>query len=67
MGVVDTFYKGLTGNSDEKVSQQEREDRMKLCMRCPLLIKPTNNCAKCGCFVTLKTQYKAEQCPIDKW
>lgn len=65
--VFDLIYRKATGNSDEKVSDSVREVRLNRCMNCPRLIKPTNNCGECGCFVSLKTQYRAESCPLGKW
>ena len=37
------------------------------CEKCEFLIKPTNNCKKCGCFMKVKTHFATSSCPIGKW
>ena len=37
------------------------------CEKCEFLIKPTNNCKKCGCFMKVKTRVATASCPIGKW
>ncbi len=37
------------------------------CEKCEFLIKPTNNCKKCGCFMKVKTRVATARCPIGKW
>ena len=37
------------------------------CQKCEFLIKPTNNCKKCGCFMKIKTRIGASTCPEGKW
>ena len=37
------------------------------CEKCEFLIKPTNNCKKCGCFMKAKTRVATARCPIGKW
>ncbi len=37
------------------------------CANCEFLIKPTNNCKKCGCFMKAKTRVATASCPIGKW
>ena len=41
--------------------------RMDLCKGCEFLLKPTNNCRKCGCFMDIKTKIATSRCPIGKW
>ena len=43
------------------------ESRMKICRACPELWAPTEQCKKCGCFMSLKAKLDAAKCPIDKW
>lgn len=52
---------------DQHVTEEIREVRMKICEECPKLIKITGNCGECGCFVKIKTKYKQEECPLNKW
>ena len=37
------------------------------CNKCEFLLKPTNNCKKCGCFMKVKTKVATASCPIGKW
>ena len=37
------------------------------CEKCEFLIKPTNSCKKCGCFMKVKTKVATARCPIGKW
>ena len=41
--------------------------RFKICKTCPELIKATNQCKVCGCFMNLKTKLIQAECPIGKW
>jgi hypothetical protein len=42
-------------------------DRYNICLSCPELIKLTNQCKKCGCFMIAKTKLEAAKCPLGKW
>jgi hypothetical protein len=64
--LVDSVYKKLSGNSDEKVHESIRNVRLSRCRSCPNLMFK-GNCSLCGCFVELKTEYKDEACPDGKW
>ena len=37
------------------------------CEKCEFLLKPANNCKKCGCFMGVKTKIATSRCPIGKW
>tara|TARA_Y100000310_G_scaffold342600_1_gene446487 strand:+ start:159 stop:527 length:369 start_codon:yes stop_codon:yes gene_type:complete len=37
------------------------------CQKCEFLLKSTNNCKKCGCFMKVKTRVATASCPIGKW
>lgn len=55
------------------VSNALREYRRNICKggggvpRCPQYVSSTEQCAKCFCLVHLKTKYKEENCPLQKW
>lgn len=49
--------------ADKSVSDK----RFEICKGCPELIKLTNQCKKCGCFMAIKTKLEAAKCPIGKW
>ncbi len=41
--------------------------RLSICSECPRLIKPVQLCKECGCFMPVKTKFKNNKCPLDKW
>jgi hypothetical protein len=51
----------------KKVEQEVADRRLDICRSCPELVKITQQCKKCGCFMTAKTKYEAAKCPIGKW
>jgi hypothetical protein len=53
--------------TEKKVNQEEFDRRMAICEQCPFLKKPAKQCAKCGCFMKLKTKIERAHCPIHKW
>ena len=50
-----------------KLSEEFKKERMDICLSCPELIKLTQTCKKCGCFMKVKTQLADAKCPIGKW
>lgn len=50
-----------------KLSKEFQKERMDICLGCPELIKLTQTCKKCGCFMKAKTQLAEARCPIGKW
>ncbi len=51
----------------KRVDNKTKNSRMSVCLACPDLIKLTNQCKRCGCFMDLKTVLEASKCPIGKW
>jgi hypothetical protein len=51
----------------EYVSEEDAKARLDICKACPRLIKGTNQCKECGCFMNLKTKLKDASCPLHKW
>ncbi len=50
---------------DPKLSEQ----RLEICRKCDFF---ENNlkifrCSKCGCLLQIKTLFKSQSCPINKW
>lgn len=43
------------------------EQRYAICQECPFLKKDSRKCAKCGCFMPVKTKLTRASCPIKKW
>lgn len=53
----------MTKRTDKDLSDY----RMSICLSCPELIRISNQCKKCGCFMSFKTKIEASKCPIGKW
>ena len=51
----------------QQVDASIAEHRFSICKSCPELIKPTNQCKKCGCIMNLKTKLPHAECPIGLW
>ena len=43
------------------------DERWSHCEGCEHLIKATNTCKKCGCFMKVKTKVATASCPVGKW
>lgn len=54
-------------NPQNYVSENISQERMKICNDCDYLIKVTNQCRQCGCFMNLKTKLVNSKCPVGKW
>lgn len=50
----------------DKVSDEEKAVRLAICEECPELMV-TRQCAKCLCFMDLKTRLGSATCPLGKW
>jgi hypothetical protein len=57
----------LLNPNTEYASEEEASRRLDICKSCPELIKLTNQCKQCGCFMHLKTKLAKASCPIEKW
>lgn len=53
--------------STEWLSKEESDARHDICKACPELIKLTDQCRKCGCFMSIKSKIKHATCPMGKW
>lgn len=62
-----TAAKNIANGVDQYVTDEVKDERLKLCEGCPSLVKSTKQCGECWCFVQLKTKLKQEKCPLDKW
>jgi len=49
----------------EMSDKETRDDRLNSCLRCDSF--EAGRCLECGCFVALKTQSLAEECPLGNW
>lgn len=50
-----------------RVSNDVFKKRLEICKSCPHLMKWTNQCKECGCFMDLKAKLPNASCPIHKW
>ena len=39
--------------------------RLRICNACPHLLKKTQNCKKCACFVDVKLKYLDQRCKLN--
>jgi len=51
----------------KRVSKNKAEKRLNICLSCDRLIKLTNQCKECGCFMDAKTKLSHASCPLGKW
>jgi len=56
---------GVVAGNGIFVSEQEQWNRWSICKSCEFL--ENTKCSKCGCFMEVKTQLAAVECPIGKW
>src|SRR5258708_47825 len=49
----------------QSVSAEEYAARLEICNTCPQ--RSENLCLMCGCYLPLKAQGRAMQCPLGKW
>lgn len=49
------------------LSEEERNVRYDICKSCEHFIHLTNQCNKCGCFMSAKTYLPHSSCPVGKW
>lgn len=50
---------------DDRVSENEYEQRLQICKECDNLNEGT--CNACGCYVELRALGKISSCPYNKW
>ena len=47
--------------------EQLANERYNICKNCPMFIKLSKQCKKCGCFMKAKTKLLDASCPIGEW
>lgn len=63
----DTRPWDLINPNSEWASEEDANARFNICKNCPKLLKATNQCKECGCFMNLKTKLAKASCPLHKW
>lgn len=51
----------------EYVLEELSASRFTICEQCPSLVKLTNQCRECGCFMKIKVKLKEATCPLGRW
>ena len=59
--------KSFIAGGDISADVSLRKKRAKICEGCAWYMSKSQRCAKCGCFVPLKSYFKEEACPVGKW
>ena len=54
-------------NQNKRVTEKQYKDRLKTCNDCLYLMRSTQMCRLCGCFMKIKASLPSSRCPIDKW
>lgn len=49
------------------VSDDVKEERLKICRTCDYFAPRQRRCKHCGCWLEHKAKFIASTCPIDKW
>lgn len=57
----------LLNPKTKKAEEEIVNVRLDICRACPELIKITEQCKQCGCFMSIKTKLEISKCPIGKW
>lgn len=57
----------IVSSSEPHVKKEIFDKRIETCLKCPELIKITNQCKKCGCFMNAKAKLEKAVCPLKKW
>ena len=48
-------------------SDEVYKERLDICNSCDYFFKPTGQCKKCLCFMSIKARLSFLSCPINKW
>ena len=57
--------KSIVRSGIKTVNREEHERRYTICLGCRFIEK--GRCAKCGCFMKLKSKFESMSCPINLW
>lgn len=62
---VDQLVAEQLAVESELASEEQRLERLQICLSCPFLTQHT--CMKCGCFVKFRGALRLKACPVNKW
>jgi len=54
-------------NGMQNVTDEQQQERLKICAGCEFAVEGGSRCGKCGCFLETKTKWASSSCPIGKW
>jgi hypothetical protein len=57
----------LLNPNETRAAEEVANLRYDICKECPMLIKISKQCRKCGCFMAAKTKLLHATCPLNKW
>lgn len=52
---------------NKRVTEKQYKNRLKTCNDCIYLVRSTNMCRVCGCFMKIKASLPSSSCPLNKW
>jgi uncharacterized paraquat-inducible protein A len=58
---------GVFSGSAFFASKIKAQERYKTCQSCAFFVARSKRCAKCGCFLRVKTKIELAECPIKAW
>jgi hypothetical protein len=56
-----------TSSGFKNASKELTKNRLDICKSCENFNSSNTTCNICGCFLSIKTIWSTEKCPIDKW
>ena len=53
--------------NNKRVTEKQYKNRLKTCNDCIYLMRTTQMCRVCGCFMKVKASLPSSTCPLNKW
>ena len=51
----------------KNVSDETKQNRTNICKKCKHYDESSDTCRQCGCYLSVKTSWASESCPVGKW
>jgi len=70
IGSIFNGYFNLFKNKLNLLNKEKKElynKRLNICLNCEFLLKESNTCEICGCFIKIKTKSNKAKCPKNFW
>ena len=52
---------------EPRTEAEIKKERLSICEQCKYFRQHTRTCAKCGCFMDIKSTLRRAHCPVGKW